>query len=123
MSIQPTSVVRIKIAKEQPADPSDPRSTIGYREGLDTGELWERGRAAWRLRAEKVLECEYLVIAHAGIVRMVGTVDGVAKFEGRGDRLAITGRPIPDHPLIGRVDPLDNSSQNPIAYGTIAMEE
>ncbi|WP_170947920.1 hypothetical protein [Glutamicibacter sp. BW77] len=54
---------------------------------------------------------------------MVGTIDGVHKFEGRGDRLAIAGAPLPDHPLIGQMDPLDNTSQNPIAYGFINMEE
>lgn len=115
-------VVRIKIAAEQPASETDPREFIGYRDGLSTEDLWERGRAAWRLRAEKVLACDYLVIAHGGIIRMVGTIDGVHKFEGRGDRLAITGTPLPDNRLIGTPDPLDNKSQNPISYGTIEME-
>lgn len=123
MSQQQIPVVRIKIASEQPATASDPREFIGYRDGLTTDELWERGAAAWRLRAEKVLACDRLIIAHAGIVRMVGTIEGVRKFEGRGDRLAIMGNPLPDHPLIGKPDPMHNSSQNPIAYGAITMEE
>lgn len=120
---QQIPVVRIKIASEQPAGSLDPRDFIGFREGLAVDEIWERGRAAWRLRAEKVLACDRLIIAHAGIVRMVGTIDGVHKFEGRGDRLAISGKPMPNHPLIGKPDPMHNTSQNPIAYGTITMEE
>lgn len=114
-------VVRIKIAKEQPAAAEDSRDFIGYREGLRTEELWKRGREAWRLRAEKVLACDYLVIAHQGVVRLVGTIEGVRKIEGRGERLGIIGKPDPTHPLIGQPDPLDNSSQNPISYGRIEI--
>jgi hypothetical protein len=43
----------------------------------------------------------------------VGTIDGVTIH---GDRVAIIGRPLPNHPLIGQPDPLDNTSQNPVAY-------
>lgn len=113
-------VIRIKIAAEQATRrDSDDRELIGYREGLSALELWNRGREAWKMRAEKVLDCELAVISHAGIVRMVGTVEGVRKHEG--GRLGIEGTPIPDHPLIGQVDPLDNSSQNPVTYGRIAV--
>ena len=36
-----------------------------------------------------------------------------------GDRLAVIGSPMGDHPLIGQSDPLDNASQNPVAYGSL----
>jgi hypothetical protein len=113
-------VVRIKIAAEQPARrDADTRELIGYRDGLSATELWDRGRNAWKMRAEKVLACELLLISHAGIIRMVGTVEGISKYDG--GRLGIEGTPIPNHPLIGVADPLDNSSQNPVAYGGIIV--
>lgn len=100
---------------------SDAHELIGYRDGLDATELWNRGREAWKMRAEKVLACELLLISHAGIVRMVGTVEGIRKHDG--DRLGIEGTPIPDHPLIGHPDPLHNTSQNSVAYGTVTTGE
>jgi broad specificity phosphatase PhoE len=117
---KPIPVVRIKIAAEQGARRnSDTRDLIGYRDGLDARQLWNRGREAWKMRAEKVLGCELLLISHGGIIRMVGTVEGIRKHEG--GRLGIEGTPIPDHPLIGQPDPLHNTSQNPVAYGTISL--
>jgi hypothetical protein len=117
---KPIPVVRIKIAAEQGARrESDERELIGYRDGLSTAELWNRGREAWKMRAEKVLGCELLLISHAGIVRMVGTVEGIRKHDG--GRLGIEGTPLSDHPLIGFKDPLDNSSQNPVAYGHVSL--
>ena len=113
-------VVRIKIGAEQPAPrDTDDRDFIGFREGLSALELWNRGRAAWKMRAENVLGCELAVISHEGTVRMVGTVDGLRKHDG--GRLGIEGTPIPDHPLIGQPDPLDNASQNPVAYGRVTV--
>jgi hypothetical protein len=113
-------VVRIKIAAEQPARrDTDERELIGYRDGLSTLDLWNRGREAWKMRAEKVLSCELLLISHAGVIRMVGTVEGIRKHEG--GRLGIEGTPMSDHPLIGAIDPLDNSSQNPVAYGNVVL--
>lgn len=110
-------VVRIKIASEQAARrENDPRSKIGWREGLDQRTVWDRGREAWKLKADKVLSCELALIAHAGIIRAVGTIHGVSKH---GDRLIVEGAVIEDHPLVGRPDPLHNTSQNPITYGTV----
>lgn len=115
-------VVRIKIAAEQGVRrDSDSRELIGYRDGLSATELWNRGREAWKMRAEKVLACELLLISHGGIIRMVGTVEGIGKHDG--GRLGIEGTPIPNHPLIGQPDPLHNTSQNPVAYGTITLSE
>jgi hypothetical protein len=110
-------VVRIKIAAEQPPRrDNDPRAKIGWREGLDQKDIWDRGREAWKLKADKVLNCELALVAHAGIIRAVGTIHGVSKL---GDRLIIEGTVIEDHPLVGLSDPLHNTSQNPVTYGTV----
>ena len=112
-------VVRIKIAAEQPARrENDPRLKIGWREGLDQKTVWDRGREAWKLKADKVLSCERALIAHDGIIRAVGTVEGVTKL---GDRLIIEGKVIEDHPLVGQPDPLHNTSQNPVTYGIVQV--
>lgn len=113
------SVVRIKIAAVQPARRlEDDRDVIGYEDGLSELEVWERGRKAWKMKADKVLSSELALISHGGIVRAVGTVSGVSK---QGDRLVIEGTVIPGHPLVGRPDPLHNTSQNPITYGSVSV--
>lgn len=114
-----THVVRIKIAPEQAARRAeDARKTIGYREGLSQRDVWERGRAAWKMKAEKVLGAQLALIAHAGVVRAVGTITGVSK---EGERLVIEGDVIEGHPLVGQPDPLDNKSQNPVTYGDVTF--
>lgn len=113
------NVVRIKIAAEQPARrENDPRTKIGWSEGLEQTDIWDRGREAWKLKADKVLACELALVAHAGIIRAVGTIHGVSKLD---DRLIIEGTVITDHPLVGEADPLHNTSQNPITYGTVQV--
>ena len=112
-------VVRIKIAAVQPARRAeDDREVVGYEAGLAESEVWERGRKAWKMKADKVLAAELALISHAGIVRAVGAVSGVSK---QGDRLVIEGTVIPEHPLVGRADPLHNSSQNPVTYGSVSV--
>jgi hypothetical protein len=116
----PASVraIRVRLGPDTPAVVNDAlgRERVGFREGASIHETWLRGRGVWRMQADRVVSSPWLLIAHAGIVRLVGTIDGVSIH---GDRLAIVGRPVGDHPLIGRPDPLDNSSQNPVAYGEI----
>jgi len=112
-------VVRIKIASAQPARrPEDDRDIIGYEDGLSVDEVWERGRKAWKMKAEKVLAAELALISHAGIVRAVGAVSGVSK---QGDRLVIEGTVFQNHPLVGKPDPLHNTSQNPVTYGAVSF--
>lgn len=112
------NVVRVRLGADHPAVVNDAlgRERVGYREGASANELWQRGRGVWRMQPDRVIASQLLLIAHAGIVRLVGTIDGVTIH---GDRLAITGSPMGDHPLIGQPDPLDNSSQNPVAYGSL----
>jgi hypothetical protein len=110
--------IRVRLGPDVPAMVNDPlgRERVGFREGASIHETWLRGRGVWRMQADRVVSSPWLIIAHQEIVRLVGTIDGVSIH---GDRLAIVGRPIGDHRLIGRPDPLDNASQNPVAYGEI----
>lgn len=115
------NVVRVRLGADHPAVVNDAlgRERVGYREGASANELWQRGRGVWRMQPDRVIASQLLVIAHAGIVRLVGTIDGVTIH---GDRLAIIGSPLPEHPLIGQSDPLDNASQNPVAYGSLESD-
>ncbi|MEP7193584.1 MAG: hypothetical protein ABI903_12035 [Actinomycetota bacterium] len=111
--------VRVRLGPDIPAVANDAlgRERVGFRERLSSHEVWLRGRGVWRMQPDRVLTSQLLIIANSGIVRMVGTIDGVTIH---GDRVAIIGRPLPHHPLIGKPDPLDNTSQNPVAYGDLA---
>lgn len=112
------NVVRVRLGADHPAVVNDAlgRERVGYREGASANELWQRGRGVWRMQPDRVIASQLLLISHAGIIRLVGTIDGVTIH---GDRLAIIGSPLADHPLIGQSDPLDNASQNPVAYGSL----
>lgn len=112
------SIVRVKLGPARPAPQPDPlgRAMVGFTEGLSTAELWDRGRGVWKAKLATVAEADLLVVVAEGQVKIVGTVEGVSFHE---DRVAITGRPLPHHPLVGDPDPIPNRSQNPIAYGSI----
>lgn len=112
------TAIRVRLGPDSPAVSNDAlgRARVGFREGLSIHEAWLRGRGVWRMQADRVVSSPYLLIAHLGTVRLVGTIDGLTIH---GDRVAIIGRPLGDHPLIGSPDPLDNASQNPVAYGEI----
>jgi hypothetical protein len=113
-----TRAVRVRLGPDIPAVANDAlgRERVGFRDGLSTHDVWLRGRGVWRMQPDRVITSRLLIIANAGLVRMVGTIDGVTIH---GDRVAIIGRPLPHHLLIGRPDPLDNTSQNPVAYGDL----
>lgn len=113
-----TRAVRVRLGPDIPAVANDAlgRERVGFRERLSTHEVWLRGRGVWRMQPDRVLTSQLLIIANSGIVRMVGTIDGVTIH---GDRVAIIGRPLPHDLLIGKPDPLDNTSQNPVAYGDL----
>ena len=116
--VEGTRAVRVRLGPDIPAVVNDAlgRERVGFRERLSSHEVWLRGRGVWRMQPDRVLTSQLLIIANSGIVRMVGTIDGVTIH---GDRVAILGRPLPHHLLIGKPDPLDNTSQNPVAYGDL----
>ncbi|MEO7014938.1 MAG: hypothetical protein ABI130_09405 [Leifsonia sp.] len=111
-------VVRIKLGPDRAAPQPDPlgRERIGYKPGLTVNELWERGRGVWKVKLPNVAAADLLVLVADGVVVGVGSIDGVAFV---GDRVAISGRPDPQHPLIGQPDPVPNASRNPPAYGRV----
>lgn len=113
-----TRAVRVRLGPDIPAVANDAlgRERVGFRDRLTTHEVWLRGRGVWRMQPDRVLTSQLLIIANTATVRMVGTIDGVTIH---GDRVAIIGRPLPHHRLIGQPDPLDNTSQNPVAYGDL----
>jgi hypothetical protein len=110
--------VRIRLADERPASQPDPlgRSQVGYVPGLRPAELWDRARGVWKAKLATLAECVLAVIVHDDVVVGVGTVEAIAPHE---DRVAIDGRPLADHPLVGQRDPLYNTSRNPITYGPV----
>lgn len=113
-----TPTVRITLGPERRAELGDPlgRAFIGYRDELPTGQLWDRGRGVWKFRPLRIMETRRALIVHAGIVRLVATVEGVTFH---GDRVALLGTPHATDPLVGQPDPLHNESRNPITYGRI----
>jgi hypothetical protein len=115
---QGSRAVRVRLGPDIPAVSGDAlgRERVGFREGLTPAEVWLRGRGVWKMQAARVIDSQLLLIASVGLVRMVGTIDGITLH---GERIAILGRPLPDHPLIGQADPLENGSQNPVAYGDL----
>ncbi|HEX2705154.1 MAG TPA: hypothetical protein VHM65_05300, partial [Candidatus Lustribacter sp.] len=115
---QGSRAVRVRLGPDVPAVTGDAlgRERVGFRDGLSPAEIWLRGRGVWKMQAARVIDSQLLLIASSGIVRMAGTIDGITLH---GERIAIIGRPLPQHPLIGRPDPLDNASQNPVAYGDL----
>lgn len=110
--------VRVRLGPDIPAVTGDAlgRERVGYREGITPAETWLRGRGVWKMQAARVIDSQYLIIANSGLVRMIGTIDGITLH---GERIAIIGRPLPEHPLVGQLDPLENGSQNPVAYGDL----
>lgn len=112
-------VVRIRIGVERAAGAEDPlgRRLIGYADGLGAAELWARARGIWKAKLATLADTELAVIVHGGRVVLVATVEGVRFVDGR---VAIQGRPMPEHPLVGLPDPIPNASPQPLAYGEIA---
>ncbi|MBU2698873.1 MULTISPECIES: hypothetical protein [Pimelobacter] len=112
------TVVRIRIPAERPAPAPDPlgRQLVGYADGLSPTELWTRGRGLWKAKLATLADAALAVLVHADRVVQVATVEGVAFVDGR---VAIEGRPLPDHPLAGRPDPIPNASPQPLAYGVV----
>ncbi|MDI9940329.1 zinc-ribbon domain-containing protein [Rhodococcus sp. IEGM 1351] len=113
------TAVRVTLAESCPADPDDPlgRTHLGYAPGLTPPELWKRGRGVWKLRADHVAASTIILIVFDKTIVLVASVTGLTLHRGG---VAILGEPVPDHPLIGRPDPLH--TPNPLAHGVIKGE-
>ncbi|MBU2698801.1 hypothetical protein CCO04_27310 [Pimelobacter sp. 30-1] len=103
----------------RPAPASDPldRRLLGYADDLSSDELWTRSRGVWKAKLATLADAQLAVVVHDGRVVQVATVEGVTFLDGR---VAIDGRPLPGHPLVGLPDPIPNASPQPIAYGVLA---
>jgi len=60
-----------------------------------------------------------LAICSLQLVHPVGTISGITIHD---DRLAVFGDPLVARARIGRPDPFDNGSQNPVAYGSLRTD-
>lgn len=115
---QTVRMVRIRLGDEKVAPQPDPlgRPRVGYAPGLSPADLWERARGVWKAKLTTLANTALAVVVYDDTVVGVATVDAVRPIE---DRVAIEGRPVVGHPLIGQRDPLHNTSRNPIAYGSV----
>lgn len=77
-----------------------------------------RGRGVWKMKAAHIVRCRLALITCDATVRAVGAVTGLTIH---GDRLAITGQLVANHPLLGLPDPLNNYSSNPVTYGMVTL--
>lgn len=112
-ALQVVQAVRIRLGDERPAPQPDAlgRALVGYVEGLEPDEVWERGRGVWTANLARLATCALAVITYRDLVVGMGTVEAVFPSD---DRVFIDGRIMTKHPLLGQPDPLLNTSRNPI---------
>ncbi len=101
------------------------RAHIGYFPRMTELEAWEAGRGVWRMSADKASRQKFALIVGEGRVRAVGEITG---FTVHDDRIALEGRVLPEgHPVrdayLGRPDPVDTGSQNPVGYCDLPEEQ
>jgi hypothetical protein len=118
--------VRFKLGSYETVQ-DDPlgRSFIGYFPRMTESEAWQAGRGVWRMSAEKASRQRFALIVGEGLVRAVGEVTG---WTVHGDRIALEGEVLTEgHPVreayLGKPDPVDTGSQNPVGYCTLPEEQ
>lgn len=117
--------VRLKLGNYETVQ-GDPlgRAHIGYFPRMTESEAWEAGRGVWRMNADKVSRNKFALIVGEGIVRATGQITG---FSVHGERIALEGHLLAEgHPVrqayLGRPDPVDTGSQNPVGYRDLPEE-
>lgn len=118
--------VRFKIGSYETVQ-GDPlgRAHIGYFPRMTEQEAWEAGRGVWRMSAARAARQRFALVVAEGLVRAVGQVTGFAVHDG--DRIELQGHLLPEgHPVrdayIGRPDPVETGSQNPVGYCDLPEE-
>ncbi|HUN33876.1 MAG TPA: hypothetical protein VMU95_17845 [Trebonia sp.] len=118
--------VRLRINTYEPvqADPLG-RAFTGYFPRMTEQEAWEAGRGLWRMNADRVSREKFALIVGESKVRAVGQVTGIALH---GDRIELQGHVLAEgHPVrdayLGQPDPVENCSQNPVAYCDLPAEQ
>jgi hypothetical protein len=101
------------------------RAHIGYFPRMTESEAWEAGRGIWRMSAGRAARQKFALIIGEGLVRAAGQVTG---FKVHGDRIELQGHVLPEgHPVreayLGRPDPADTGSQNPVGYCDLPEEQ
>jgi hypothetical protein len=117
--------IRIKLGDYQRVS-DDPlhREYIGYFPRMTQEEAWEAGRGVWKMNRERAARERFALIIGERAVRAVAEITGVTDA---GDRVALDGQLLePGHLIcdtyLGAPDPVNNGSQNPIAYCELAEE-
>ena len=118
--------VRLKLGSYETVQ-DDPvgRAYVGYFPRMTESEAWEAGRGVWRMSAGKAARQKFALIVGEGLVRAVGQVAG---FKVHGDRIELQGRVLAEgHPVrdayLGRPDPVETGSQNPVGYCDLPEEQ
>lgn len=118
--------IRVKLGDYQRAGDDDVlgRKYIGYFPRMTEEEVWEAGRGVWKMNRERATRERFALVVGEGVVRAVAEITGMSDA---GDRVALEGSLLsPEHPVcaayLGRPDPVDNGSQNPIAYCPLPEE-
>lgn len=116
--------VRLKLGSYRPVE-ADPlgRESVGYFPRMTEAEAWEAGRALWKMNPEKVARQRFALIVAEGVVRAVAEISGHTRVE---DRLALDGTVLeaghPLHDYVGKPDPVETGSQNPVGYTELPEE-
>jgi len=118
--------INFKIADERTIDRDDDpmdRDSVGYRQTMTDGEVFEKNRGMWFLGLRAQDE-GYATFSYMGKIVVVAEIAGVETLpwkrpKGRRDKQAVIGRALgPGHPayefFIDRR--VDNTSRNPVAY-------
>ena len=101
------------------------RAFIGYFPRMTESEAWEAGRGVWRMSTAKASRQRFALIVGEGLVRAVGEITGWSAY---GDRIALEGPALErGHPVrdayLGKPDPVDTGSQNPVGYRVLPEEQ
>ncbi|SES42977.1 hypothetical protein [Actinokineospora terrae] len=105
------------------------RTWVGYFPRMTEHEAWAAGRGLWKMSAERAARQRFALIVGEGLVRAVGEIATLSVHgTPTGQRIALEGHVLPEgHPVrdtwLGRPDPVDNGSQNPIAYCELPEEQ
>lgn len=118
--------IRLRLGSYEPvqADPLG-RTHIGYFPRMTESEAWQAGRGVWRMSSDKATRNKFALIVGEGVVRAIGQITDISVH---GDRIALEGDLLPEgHPVreayLGRPDPVDTGSQNPVGYCDLPEEQ
>ncbi|GLW91138.1 hypothetical protein [Actinokineospora globicatena] len=105
------------------------RTWVGYFPRMTEQEAWESGRGLWKMSSERAARQRFALIVGEGLVRAVGEITTLSVHSTpTGQRVALEGHVLLEgHPVrdawVGKPDPVDNGSQNPIGYCELPEEQ